>query len=938
LGTAGPTARCGPGWRLALAALLLLCHRAPASLYLQDGINYPAGTDLGSNPPWTNATNCITVSSGGLTYSNLPSLSPTGNMVAVAQNSTAAFSYRPFETKATNGLVYFSFLINFTSLPGNFYIAGLTQSTNTSPAKTADPLDLIDETYLGGYTLGIRCKDGTSFYVTNSLSPLALNTTYLVVMKYNFTNGAASLYLNPSIGGAEPASPDASSTNANGLAPDLYYVYFRAGASSSGNTFNAGTIRVGSTWADVTPQAPAAQLAFTTSPASTNAGATLAGVVVQLQDASGINVASNNVPITVALDTGAPINGTTTVSTDAGGKATFNNLVITNANSNSDVLLASASGIGTGLAPVTSGLFTISPGPIDYYLLSASSPRAVKIPFSVTVTALDSYGNTVTTDNSTQVTLTGTGSLEFDGNGNGVFGQAGDNQQTPSAGAFTIPAEDNVAETVSITATDANAKTGTITGLTIVDAELLITLPGQTFTAGSGNSGSPAEQLAGSLFTITLSAVNSSNLVDTTYTGAKTLSFTGPGGTPSYPASVTFANGVGTASITLTLAQTAAISATDNTRAGIPSSSLTVIPATLAGFSFGPISSQIAGQAFNVTIAAQDAYNNTVPGFSGTVNLTTTAGTISPATSAAFVAGVCSQSVTVTSAGSQQTITATRTGGSQSGTSGAFIVASSAVADPAGQLSDFLTSLRVDLYWLAGASVNWLTGAAGGTGPNMTQGTSTHCSAFAAAVADLLGVYILRQPDASDLNLANNQADWLKTNQMGWVPISTMVAAQQTVNTGALVVASYKASSGSGHIAVLRPSTNSDAVINAFGPEECQSGTYNYNDTNVATGFNQHPGAFPSNILYYAHAVSYPLGQVNPWFSASSRSNGLFHAGVSSVTGRKYTLQGTTNFSTWTNLLAYTNSNSSSNFFCPTTVQDPSSAAPPRRFYRLLAE
>ena len=46
---------------------------------------------------------------------------------------------------------------------------------------------------------------------------------------------------------------------------------------------------------------------------------------------------------------------------------------------------------------------------------------------------------------------------------------------------------------------------------------------------------------------------------------------------------------------------------------------------------------QTAGTSFSVTITAQDAGNNTVTGFTGTANLTTTAGTINPTATPAFV-------------------------------------------------------------------------------------------------------------------------------------------------------------------------------------------------------------------------------------------------------------------------------------------------------------
>lgn len=250
-------------------------------------------------------------------------------------------------------------------------------------------------------------------------------------------------------------------------------------------------------------------------------------------------------------------------------------------------------------------------------------------------------------------------------------------------------------------------------------------------------------------------------------------------------------------------------------------------------------------------------------------------------------------------------------------------------------LAAFLDSLQVDRFWARGVSVNWLTGAAGGSGPNMTEGTASHCSSFAPAVAHLRGVYLLRQPDASDLNLANRQADWLRTNlASGWYLINSPVAAQHMVNTGALVVASCKEDAGSGHIAVLRPSIRSDVDVLAFGPQICQSGIHNYNDTNAVAGFGQHPEAYPSRILYYGHGLATAPAPVNSVLS-SSLSNGVFRINATSIVGRPYRLQWSSNLKNWIELRTFTNSNASADFYCITPLID--TAGWPARFYRLQA-
>ena len=93
----------------------------------------------------------------------------------------------------------------------------------------------------------------------------------------------------------------------------------------------------------------------------------------------------------------------------------------------------------------------------------------------------------------------------------------------------------------------------------------------------------------------------------------------------------------------------------------------------MASFTFGTIGGQTAGTAFNVSVTAYDSNNERKTSFNGTVDLTTTAATITPAVSGSFSGGGLTQSVTLTGAGPGQTITATDAGGSGStGTSGAF--------------------------------------------------------------------------------------------------------------------------------------------------------------------------------------------------------------------------------------------------------------------------
>jgi hypothetical protein len=182
--------------------------------------------------------------------------------------------------------------------------------------------------------------------------------------------------------------------------------------------------------------------------------------------------------------------------------------------------------------------------------------------------------------------------------------------------------------------------------------------------------------------------------------------------------------------------------------------------------------------------------------------------------------------------------------------------ASGALAD-GDKLTDFLDGLNVESLWLAGAHVNWETGEPDGVAES-DEGKHTHCSAFVAAAAERLGVYVLRPPEHRQTLLANAQYDWLRDHgaEQGWSPVADGYAAQRAANRGFLVAASYKnhLADKPGHIAIVRPSGKSRDAILADGPEIIMAGGHNYNATTARHGFADHPSAFSGNeIAYYQH-------------------------------------------------------------------------------------
>ena len=178
-------------------------------------------------------------------------------------------------------------------------------------------------------------------------------------------------------------------------------------------------------------------------------------------------------------------------------------------------------------------------------------------------------------------------------------------------------------------------------------------------------------QTAGTAFSITVTAKDSSGNTVTSYTGTNTLTVSS--GTMSPTSTTAFTSGVWTGQVTLSQAGTGiSISTSGGGKSG-KSNSLTINAATLDHFIFNTVSSpQTAGKAFSVTITAKDSNGNTVTSYTGTNTLTASSGLISPTSTSKFVAGVWTGSISLSASGSG--ITIGTSGSSKSGTSNSFTV------------------------------------------------------------------------------------------------------------------------------------------------------------------------------------------------------------------------------------------------------------------------
>lgn len=150
----------------------------------------------------------------------------------------------------------------------------------------------------------------------------------------------------------------------------------------------------------------AAKLVFATQPVDTTAGATMSGISVDVEDASGNLVLADGSTVTLSIatgPTGAAIDGTATAVV-SNGVATFNNLIFDTAGTYT--LSATDTDGGTTLTPATSNSFTVSPNTTASSLNITNNPTVSPgNPTSVNTALEDQFGNVETGDNSSQVIL-----------------------------------------------------------------------------------------------------------------------------------------------------------------------------------------------------------------------------------------------------------------------------------------------------------------------------------------------------------------------------------------------------------------------------------------------------------------------------------------------------------------------------------------------------
>ncbi len=571
--------------------------------------------------------------------------------------------------------------------------AAATKLDVTSVNGSSNPTETV------GFSVAIRSEDPYG----NFKAPTTATTITLTR-----ATGTGSLG-----GGTTSGSLTTSSLTISGVKYDTAESGVSLTATASG-----GDSLTAATSSTFTVLALPTKLVITSINGGTNPGAgNPFSVVVQAQDNAGTpGGVTVDTLVTLSKNTGTGTFGGTLTGTILAGQNSVTISGVTYTKAESGVKLDATATSGDSLTTGTSAPFTVDPGTATQ-LVFTSSPGNTSggTAFSTqpVVKVEDANGNIVTGDTTTQVTL----AIGNNPSG-GSLGGCTTNPITVSAGVATFAGckVNKAGAGYTLTTTNNHSLTNNASSSFDITVGSPVAL---TFDPSFEPSNAAAGQ---SLGAVKIDVVDAGGNIVTTDSSNVTVAIkSGTGAVGALLSStdtLTHAavSGVATfGGLSIDKASSGyQLHATDGSLTADDSTSFNITVGALDHFavtntSSGAIGTQTAGTPFNIEVTAQDAGNNTVTSFTGTVDITSnrtcSAGCVQ---SGAFIGGVlASSSVTLTQSGANSTITATKHSGSETGASNSFTVNPDTAASlslaattttPTAGVSDDLTITALDAF------------------------------------------------------------------------------------------------------------------------------------------------------------------------------------------------------------------------------------------------
>ncbi len=239
---------------------------------LYEGFDYAIPAYIGGNGDagtvsnnWTThsstagQTTTIDIVAGSLTYDGLQG--SAGNKVYLFSNKNAVSRdvNRAF-TASTASIMYYSALVDIidsaqlNAFDNYFLHFGATAgaSNTTFGARLGAKITNTGKNFQF-ILANTSSPSGTTYTFTPNGTDMTFGTTYLVVVKYDrsTTPTTATLWINPTLGGTEPATGGISNTSGVNTFPSFASICIRNNATTPKAYIDE--IRVGASYADVTP-------------------------------------------------------------------------------------------------------------------------------------------------------------------------------------------------------------------------------------------------------------------------------------------------------------------------------------------------------------------------------------------------------------------------------------------------------------------------------------------------------------------------------------------------------------------------------------------------------------------------------------------------------------------------------------------------------------
>ena len=519
------------------------------------------------------------------------------------------------------------------------HVKGAVDVTVVTPVGTSDPVsDLYEDVPVGLHLQVVGISNPTTAGATSTVTVTALDGADHVWTGY--------------VGTIHFTSTDSSAT----LPPDFAFKLSDAGV----HTFTGGVTlkKAGLQTVTATDKADLSVTGFQT--VTVAAGSATHLIVSGIADPAIVSRATT-VTVTAAdafentapsyrgtikftsTDTSATLPSTFTFTAPDNGVQSFPNGVIFKKIGNQTV---TATDETTSTVKGAQTVAVITDPTTHFRLTGIANPVQAGVLSSLTVTALDAQDHTVPAYRgsihftSTDASATLPVDYTFSAADNGVHAFSG-GVTLKKAGSQTVTATDKLLSSIAgsqiVTVTAGSTTHLNVTGIA------------NPFTAGNPSN-----------FSVT--AADAYDNADINYRGHVLFTSTDASATFS-PDNYTFTapdQGVHlfVDGVTLKKMGSRTVIATDAGTSSINGSqTVTVIPAALDRFVFGPISTETSGTAFAITITAKDAFDNTKTNFNDTAHLEDSTDTIDP-DSAPFVSGLFSGMVTIFEAQDDATITA----------------------------------------------------------------------------------------------------------------------------------------------------------------------------------------------------------------------------------------------------------------------------------------